>query len=322
MTLSPDPKELTLTLGGTTRVHRIGYGAMHLTGPGMWGAYPDPQAAVKLLCRAVELGVTFIDTADSYGPGSNERIIRRALHPYPDDLVIGTKGGLLRSGPTDWTGPHDPYIVACGRPEYLRQQVELSLRNLGLESIALYQLHSIDPAIPLAEQLGELVRLQEAGKIRHIGLSNQPGVTLDQLHQAGIHAEIAAIEGLYNVADRTDQDVLDHAEKTGVAFIPFFPLGHGELVAPHGPLAAISRQFGLSPARLALAFLLHCSPATVLIPGTTSIAHLEENLAAADVRLSAGELAVIADAVDRAGIPLWRPTPKHARTHQMAKAAR
>lgn len=160
----------TLTIGGDLTVNRIGYGAMHLTGPGMWGPPADPDNAVRVLRRAVELGVTFIDTADSYGPGDNERIIRRALHPYPENLVICTKGGLLRSGPADWTGEHDPYIVPCGRPAYLRQQVELSLFNLGVETIDLYQLHSIDPAVPLADQLGELVRLQEQGKIRHLGI--------------------------------------------------------------------------------------------------------------------------------------------------------
>lgn len=191
-----------LTIGGDLTVNRLGYGAMHLTGPGMWGEPTDPQGAIRVLRRAVDLGVNFIDTADSYGPGTNEQIIRRALHPYPVDLVISTKGGLLRSGPTDWTRDGDPYIVPLGRPEYLRQQVEVSLRNLNLDCIGLYQLHRIDPAVPLADQLGELVRLQQQGKIRHLGLSGQPWVTVDELTQARAIADIVAVENLYNVADR------------------------------------------------------------------------------------------------------------------------
>ncbi|MFC7308167.1 aldo/keto reductase [Streptomyces monticola] len=298
-----------LTVGGDLTVHRIGYGAMHLTGPGVWGPPADPDRAVKLLRRAVELGVDFIDTADSYGPGHNERVIRAALHPYPDGLAISTKGGLLRTGPTDWDHKGEPYITPLGRPEYLRQQVELSLHNLGVERIDLYQLHRIDPAVPLADQLGELVRLQQQGKIRHIGLSGQPGVTLDELARAGRHADIVAVENLYNLADRTDEPVLRHAEEQGLAHIPWFPLGHGGLVDPGGPLARIAPQFGAEPAQLALAWLLHHSPATLLIPGTTRIDHLESNMCARRLRLSAGDLRAIADAVDAARLPLLRPCP-------------
>ncbi|WP_155888641.1 aldo/keto reductase [Inquilinus limosus] len=298
-----------LTIGGDLTVNRLGYGAMHLTGPGMWGDPIDPEGAIRLLRRAVELGVNFIDTADSYGPGNNEQIIRRALHPYPDDLVICTKGGMLRSGPKDWIHSEDrpPYIVPLGRPEYLRQQVELSLRNLGVECIRLYQLHSIDPAVPLADQIGELARLREQGKIRHIGLSGQPGVTIDELTRARAVADIVAVENLFNIADRTDEETLRHAEKHNIAFIPWFPLGHGGLVGPDSVLAPIAAEYGATPSQLALAWLLHHSPATVLIPGTTSITHLEENARAADLRLSAADMAAITAAVDRAKPQIWRP---------------
>ncbi|MEV0090224.1 aldo/keto reductase [Streptomyces sp. NPDC050738] len=301
-----------LTIGGDITVNRLGYGAMHLTGPGMWGPPTDPDNAIAVLRRAVELGVTFIDTADSYGPGDNERIIRKALHPYPDDLVISTKGGLLRTGPTDWAGEGDPYIVPLGRPAYLRQQVELSLFNLGVERIDLYQLHSIDPTVPLADQFGELVALQQEGKIRHIGLSGQPGVTLDDLAHASAHARITAVENLYNIADRVGEDVLRHSEEHGVAFIPWFPLGHGGLVGPDSPLTPIAADFGANPAQLALAWLLHHSPATLLIPGTTSVDHLEANLRAAELTFSESEMTAITEAVDAADMDIWRPEPAHA----------
>jgi pyridoxine 4-dehydrogenase len=298
-----------LTIGGDMTVNRLGYGAMHLTGYGMWGPPDDPKEAIRVIRRAVELGVNFIDTADCYGPGYNEQIIRDALHPYTDDLVICTKGGLLRSGPKDWIHgePGSPYIVPLGRPAYLRQQVELSLRNLGIDCIPLYQLHSIDSEVPLADQLGILVELQKQGKIRHIGLSGQPGVTITELIQASEIAKIVAIENLYNIADRADEDVLRHAEKNNVAFIPWFPLGHGALVGPDNVLAPIAAQFDVTPSQLALAWLLHRSPATVLIPGTTSVKHIEENARAADMQLSAADIDVIAAAVDKANPPTWRP---------------
>jgi pyridoxine 4-dehydrogenase len=297
----------TIDVGGDQTDNRLGFGAMRITGQGVWGDPPDHDQAIATLRRAVELGVNFIDTADSYGPGDNERIIRKALHPYPDDLVICTKGGMLRSGPTDWTGEGPPYIVALGRPAYLRQQVEMSLRNLGLDCIPLYQLHSIDPEVPLEDQVGELARLQAQGKIRHIGISNQPGVSIDELTRARKTAKIVAIENLFNMADRTDEPTLRHAEREGVAFIPWFPLGHGGLVGPDSPLSAIGAEFGATSSQLALAWLLHRSPATVLIPGTTSIRHLEENMRAADIHLSASDMDAITKAVDAAGIPVWRP---------------
>lgn len=298
-----------LTLGDDLTINRLGYGAMHLTGPGMWGDPIDPGNAIRVLRRAIDLGVNFIDTADCYGPGNNEQIIRRALHPYPDDLVICTKGGLLRSGPKDWIHgePGAPYIVPLGRPEYLRQQVELSLRNLGVDRIRVYQLHSIDPAVPLADQLGELVRLQDAGKIQHIALSGQPGVTVGELKQARAIADIVAVENLYNIADRADEETLRYAEKNRVAFIPWFPLGHGGLVGPDSVLAPIAAQYGATSSQLALAWLLHRSPATVLIPGTTSLRHLEENARAVDIQLSDDDMVAITAAVDRASPPTWRP---------------
>lgn len=287
MTVSSGTVADTLRLGGDRDVGRLGYGAMHLTGPGMWGPPQDPDGAVALLRRAVELGVTFIDTADSYGPGDNERIIRRALHPYPDELVIATKGGMLRSGPDDWVRApgRRPYIVACGRPEYLRQQVEVSLLNLGLERIDLYQLHRIDPAVPLADQLGELVALQQEGKIRHIGLSGQPQVSIEQIRAAQEITPIAAVENLYNIADRSGEDVLRYAEEQQIAYLPWFPLGHGDLVGPGGALTRAAEGHGCTGAQLGLAWLLRQSPVTLLIPGTTSIRHLEENVAASEVHL-------------------------------------
>ncbi|MDI3290409.1 aldo/keto reductase [Polyangium sp. 15x6] len=297
----------TFNLGGDLPVRRLGYGAMYLTGPGMWGPPTDPDAAIRLLRRAVDLGVNFIDTADSYGPAANEQIIRRALHPYPAGLVITTKGGLLRSGPEDWTNRDKPYIVPCGRPAYLRQQVELSLRNLGLERIELYQLHRIDPAVPLADQLGELVRLREQGKIRHIALSGQPEVTIEQLEKARAITQIVAVENLYNVADRAGEPVLRYCEERGIAFIPWFPMGHGALAGPNSILAGFAKKRGATPAQLALAWLLHKSPAILAIPGTSSFTHLEENLRAAQITLSEKEMTELADLA--ASVPTWRPSP-------------
>jgi pyridoxine 4-dehydrogenase len=301
-------KDLTLTLGKSLPVYRIGFGAMHLTGPGFWGPPSDPEEAVRVLRRAVDLGVTFIDTADSYGPDFNEQIIRRALHPYPEHVVISTKGGLLRSGPLDWVREGDPYIVPLGHPAYLRQQVEMSLRNLGLERIDLYQLHRIDPAVPLADQLGELARLKEEGKIHHIGLSGQPEVTVDQLRQAREITDIVAVENLYNIADQSGDSVLRYAEENDIAFIPWFPLGHGDLTGPDSVLAAIATQYGTTPAQLALAWLLHRSPNILLIPGTTSISHLEDNMLAAEIKLNDREMASLDTAVAQSGKPTWRPS--------------
>ncbi|MFD6311017.1 aldo/keto reductase [Streptomyces nigra] len=299
----------TWTLGDRA-VNRMGYGAMHLTGPGVWGPPKDPEAAKALLRRAVhDLGVTFIDTADSYGPAFNEQIIRDALHPYPDDLVISTKGGMLRSGPDDWGhGPGTrPYIVSLGRPAYLRQQVELSLRNLGVDCIELYQLHRIDPMVPLADQLGALAALQQEGKIRHIGLSGQPGITPEQLDAASAITKIAAVESLYNIADRESDPMVDITRERGIAFISWFPLGHGDLVAPGGELAQAAARFGVTSAQLCLAWLLRRSPNILLIPGTTSLGHLEENVAARDVKLSDTQWNEVDEICKK--ITNWRPMP-------------
>ncbi|MDG4814409.1 aldo/keto reductase [Micromonospora sp. WMMD956] len=275
----------TYRIGGDLQVDRLGYGAMQLTGPGVWGDPRDPEEAVRVLRRAYELGVTFIDTADSYGPFVSELLIRQALHPYADDLVVATKAGLTRSGPGDWR--------PVGRPEYLRQQCELSLRHLGLEAIGLYQLHRIDAKVPLADQLGELALLKQEGKIRHIGLSE---VTVAQIEQARRITPIVSVQNLYNLADRSAEDVLDHCERNDLAFIPWFPIATGNLAKPGGPLDAISTDHGATPAQLALAWLLRRSPVVLPIPGTSSVAHLEENVAAAQVQLTDDEYAALAKA--------------------------
>ncbi|MEU3115565.1 aldo/keto reductase [Micromonospora chalcea] len=272
-------------IGGDLRVDRLGYGAMQLTGPGVWGDPKDPAEAVQVLRRAYELGVTFIDTADSYGPFVSELLIREALHPYADDLVIATKAGLTRSGPDDWR--------PVGRPAYLRQQCELSLRHLGLDCIPLYQLHRIDAKVPLADQLGELALLRQEGKIRHIGLSQ---VSVEQIEAAREIVPIVSVQNLYNLADRGAEDVLAHCERHDLAFIPWFPIATGNLARPGGPLDAISTAHGATPAQLALAWLLRRSPVMLPIPGTSSVAHLEENVAAAEVELTDEEFEALAKA--------------------------
>ncbi|WP_214317003.1 aldo/keto reductase [Nonomuraea sediminis] len=277
-TTRPADASGTFALGGDLTVNRLGYGAMQLSGPGVWGEPEDPAEAIRVLRRAVELGVNFIDTADSYGPFVSERLIREALHPYPEDLVIATKGGLTRPSPSDWR--------PVGRPEYLRQQTELSLRNLGVDRIDLYQLHRIDPQVPLADQLGELALLQREGKIRHIGVSE---VTVEELEQARKHAEIVSVQNLYNLANRSAEDVLNYAEAENIGFIPWFPIATGELARPGGPLDAAAEQHGAAPAQLALAWLLRRSPVMLPIPGTSRVAHLEENLEAARITLTDAE---------------------------------
>jgi aryl-alcohol dehydrogenase-like predicted oxidoreductase len=286
-TLTPSAQASgTFALGGDLPVNRLGYGSMQLTGEGVWGDPKDPHEAVRVLRRAVELGVTFIDTADSYGPVVAEQLIKKALHPYPNDLVIATKAGLTRSGPGDWR--------PVGRPEYLRQQVELSLRNLGLERIDLHQLHRVDSQVPLADQVGELKLLQDEGKIRHIGLSE---VSIDELEQARAIAEIVSVQNLFNLSNRSAEPLLEHAEAEGIAFIPWFPLATGELSKPGGPLDTLASQHGASPSQLALAWLLRRSPVMLPIPGTSTVAHLEDNLAAASLQLSDDEFAALSDAV-------------------------
>ncbi|MER5455884.1 aldo/keto reductase [Micromonospora sp. NPDC002389] len=275
----------TYRIGGELTVDRLGYGAMQITGPGVWGDPKDPAEAVRVLRRAYELGVTFIDTADSYGPFVSELLIKEALHPYADNLVIATKAGLTRGGPGVWR--------PVGRPEYLRQQCELSLRHLGLESIGLYQLHRIDAKVPLEDQLGELVLLRQEGKIQHIGLSE---VTVAQVEAARRIAPIVSVQNLYNVADRSAEEVLTYCEANDIAFIPWFPIATGELARPGGPLDAISTEHGATPAQLALAWLLRRSPVMLPIPGTSSVAHLEENVAAATIELTDAEYESLATA--------------------------
>ena len=272
-------KSGTFQLGGERTVTRLGYGAMQLTGKGVWGDPADPGEALRVLRRAVELGVDFIDTADSYGPFVAELLIKEALHPYPANLTIATKAGLTRTGPGEWH--------PVGRPEYLRQQCELSLRHLGLERIGLFQLHRIDPQVPLEDQVGELKKLQEEGKIAHIGLSE---VDVEQLKQAQRIATIASVQNLYNLANRKAEDLLDYCQANSIGFIPWFPLATGDLARVDGPLKEISGQKGVSPSQLALAWLLHRSPVMLPIPGTSSVAHLEDNMQAAGIELSADEM--------------------------------
>jgi aryl-alcohol dehydrogenase-like predicted oxidoreductase len=275
----------TFDIGGQTTVNRLGFGAMQLTGSGVWGDPADPDEAIRVLRRAVELGVNLIDTADSYGPFVSEQLIKRALHPYPDGLVIATKAGLTRSGPGRW--------APVGRPEYLRQQCQLSLRHLGLERIELYQLHRIDPKVPLADQLGTLVELQGEGLIHHIGLSE---VTVEELVEAQQHATIVTVQNLYNLANRRAEALLDHCSEHDIGFIPWFPLATGALADDGGPLAGIVAAQHLTPSQLALAWLLRRSPVMLPIPGTSSVAHLEENLAAAAAELTDDQFEALARA--------------------------
>jgi aryl-alcohol dehydrogenase-like predicted oxidoreductase len=265
----------TFKLGGDLEVNRLGYGTMQLTGEGVWGEPKDHDEAIAVLRRAVEAGVNFIDTADSYGPHVAEELIREALHPYADDLVIATKAGLTRSGPGDWR--------PVGRPEYLRQQCEMSLRRLGLETIDLFQLHRIDEKVPLEEQVGELRNLQKEGKIRHIGLSE---VSVEQLEEAQKFATIVSVQNLFNLTNRSAEPLLDHCTEHGIAFIPWFPLATGKLVEDGGPLAQIAADTGAEPSQLALAWLLKRSPVMLPIPGTSSVAHLDQNLGAAELNLT------------------------------------
>src|ERR1700712_5646990 len=267
-----------ITLGGKLTVSRLGYGAMQLTGKGVWGPPADRDECVRVLRRAVELGVTFIDTADSYGPFFSEELIAEALHPYPEDLVIGTKGGLLRIGPNEWP--------PCGRPEYLRQEVELSLRRLKLERIDLYQLHRIDPQVPVEDSLGELKTMQDEGKIRLIGISE---VSVAEIEQCRKIVDVVSVQNLYNLADRHHEDVVDYCTDNGLAFIPWFPLATGKLAGTGGALDGAAERHGVTPAQLALAWLLQRSPEMLPIPGASKVAHLEENMKAASVELSAEE---------------------------------
>jgi pyridoxine 4-dehydrogenase len=277
-TTQPAAAAGTATIGNLT-VNRMAFGAMRITGPGVIGEPDDPENALAVLRRAVELGINFIDTADSYGPEVNERQIAEALHPYPEGLVIATKGGLLHERRGEWRQD--------GRPESLRASCEGSLERLRLEQIDLYQLHSVDPRIPLEESLGALVELQREGKIRHIGVSN---VDARQLARAQQVATVVSVQNRYNVADRPSEGVLDACERDGIAFLPWFPLGLGELAHARGRLREVAFAHGGTPAQIALAWLLRRSPVVVPIPGSSSLEHLEENVAAAAIELTDAEL--------------------------------
>ncbi|MFI5494968.1 aldo/keto reductase [Actinoplanes sp. NPDC051859] len=270
----------TLTLGGDLPLNRLGFGAMHLTGPDVWGPPTDPAAAHAVARRAVELGVNFIDTADSYGPGTSEETLSEALFPYADGLVIGTKVGQSRPSRDEWR--------PLGRPEYIRQQCELSLRRLRLERIDLFQLHRIDPKVPAEEQFGALKQLQEQGKIRHIGLSE---VSVEQIEDARRQIDVASVQNIYNLSQRKHEEVLNYCERENIVFIPWVPIASGDLARSDGALGRIAKQLDATPAQVALAWLLHRSPVIVPIPGTSSIAHLEENVAAGSLRLSADQVA-------------------------------
>ncbi|NVN50033.1 aldo/keto reductase [Mycolicibacterium hippocampi] len=274
----------TLTIGGDLTVNRLGFGAMRLTGQGVWGPPADPDECIRVLRRAAELGVDFIDTADSYGPYVSEELIRQALHPY-DGIVVATKAGLLRTGPDQWP--------PLGYPAYLRQQCEMSLRRLGVDTIDLFQLHRIDTKFPAEDQIGELVALQQEGKIRHIGLSE---VSAEQLTAARAVTPIASVQNMYNLTARDAEPVLDACETDGIAFIPWFPLAAGPLAAADGPLQRIAADHDASPSQLALAWLLKRSPVMVPIPGTSKVAHLEENVAAAQIELTDAEFETLSSA--------------------------
>lgn len=267
-------------IGGSLRIGRLGYGAMQITGPGVWGPPKDREQAKQVLRRAVELGVTLIDTADSYGPYVSEELIREALHPYPTELAIATKAGLVRTGPGEW--------IPVGRPAYLRQQAEMSLRRLDVERLDLFQLHRIDPEVPLADQIGVLAELQAEGKIDKIGLSE---VSVVEIKEAQSYATIDSVQNLYNLANRQSEEVLNYCESAGIAFIPWFPIQTGALAEGSGILGDVASELGAKPAQVALAWLLAKSPVMIPIPGTSSVAHVEENIAAADIVLSGDQMA-------------------------------
>jgi pyridoxine 4-dehydrogenase len=266
------------TLGGDLKIRRLGFGAMRITGPGIWGEPKDKNEAIAVLRRTVDLGINFIDTADAYGPEVSERLIAEALYPYPQDLVIATKGGLLRGGPDNW--------YPNGRPEHLRATLEGSLKRLRLDHIDLYQLHRIDPAVPAEESLGTLAQMQQEGKIRHIGLSE---VNAEQLAQAQKIVSVVSVQNMYNLTNRNWESIVDVCEQENIGFIPWFPLAVGELAKPGGKLDAIAKAHAATPAQVALAWLLRRSPVILPIPGTGSVAHLEENMKGAEIELSQEE---------------------------------
>src|SRR6059036_4137052 len=268
----------TWKLGGDLTVNRLGFGAMRITGEGIWGWPPDRANALKVLKRATELGVNLIDTADAYGPDTSELLIAEALHPYPKGLVIATKGGLTRPGPGEW--------VPNGRPEHLKQAVDGSLKRLRLDRIDLYQLHTVDPKVPIEESVGALKQMQDAGKIRHVGLSN---VDPDEIARAQRIIPIVSVQNRYNIEDRKSENVLVYCEKKNLGFLPWFPIGGGSGLKPENPVNLAAKAHGVSVYQVALAWLLARSPVMLPITGTSSLAHLEENVAAAKLKLSPEE---------------------------------
>jgi pyridoxine 4-dehydrogenase len=269
----------TFKLGGELEINRLGYGAMRITGEGIWGEPKDREAAKKVLQRAVELGVNFIDTADAYGPTVSEPLIGEALAPYSHGTVIATKGGLTRQGPNQW--------LPVGRPEYLAQEVEMSLRWLKKNTIDLWQLHRIDPKVPVEESLAPIKDFQKSGKVRFVGLSE---VTVKEIEQVRKFIDIVSVQNEYNLGNRKSEEVMEYCTRENIAFIPWFPVAAGKLAAPGGKLDAMAKQHGATVSQLSLAWLLHRSPVILPIPGTSSIAHLEENLKAVDVVLSEEEM--------------------------------
>jgi aryl-alcohol dehydrogenase-like predicted oxidoreductase len=267
------------TIGHDLEVNRLGFGAMRLTGKGIWGEPNDPGEARLVLKRAVELGVNFIDTADSYGPDVSERLIGETLSPFPTGLVVATKAALTRQGPDLWSPD--------GRPDYLANEVEKSLRRLKTDIIDLWQLHRIDPKVPVEQSLEPIVKLKQQGKIRHIGLSEVKPKDIDRARKV---VEIVSVQNLYNVGDRQHEDVLEYCERHNIAFIPWFPVAAGKLARPGGKLDEIAKRHGATVAQLSIAWLLHRSAVILPIPGTSSVAHLEENMKAADLALSEAEM--------------------------------
>ncbi|GCE82530.1 aldo/keto reductase [Komagataeibacter diospyri] len=284
----------TFSIGGDLAVHRLGFGAMRITGPGIWGPPADYDEAIRTLRRLPELGVNFIDTADSYGPDVSEWLIKEALHPYPKGLVIATKGGLTRSGPDIWK--------PVGRPEYLLQQVHKSLRNLGVEQIDLWQLHRIDPKVPADEQFDAIRSFIDQKLIRHAGLSE---VSVEDIKAASKFFDVATVQNRYNLVDRTSEDVLDYCAAKTIGFIPWFPLAAGDLAKPGSILDTMAGKYGAHPSQIALAWVLKRSPVMLPIPGTSKVAHLEQNVAAASITLSDEDFA----ALDSEGRKAFQSTP-------------
>ncbi len=278
--MTPASRSGTIDIADLGSVYRLGFGAMRITGPGIWGEPRDRDEAIRVVRRAVELGVNFIDTADSYGPDVSELLLAEALHPYPDGLKIATKAGFLRPGPHRWT--------TDGRPEHLRRAAEGSLRKLRVERLDLLQLHRIDRKVPAAEQFGVLADLQREGKVTALGLSE---VSVDQIEEASRYFTVASVQNRYNLTDTKSADVLDYCTARGIAFLPWAPISAGELARPGGPVADAAVRLGATPSQVALAWLLRRSPVMVPIPGTGSLAHLEENVAAAALDLTEGEIA-------------------------------